>query len=71
MEEHPHLPELPVNQSFAEELSQFSIESHRRPSQGDAAIAALKVAKAILADEAARLKLPQWQLPSLASKPYG
>jgi hypothetical protein len=37
----------------------------------DVAIAALKLAKAILADEAARLKLPPWRPPSIESRPYG
>jgi hypothetical protein len=40
-------------------------------TRSDAAVAALKIAKASLADQAARSKLPQFQNPPINRKPYG
>jgi predicted RNA binding protein YcfA (HicA-like mRNA interferase family) len=39
-------------------------------SRSDAAIAAVKLARAVLKDESDRLKLPRWAPPSIESNPY-
>ena len=40
-------------------------------SADNAAVNAVPIAQAILQDEAQRLAMPRFQLPSIASKPYG